>query len=212
LQRAQPENKVLLSPSWNSLFSFLFVCLFVGIGVWTQGFALARQVFYCLSHTPSPFNSDYFAGRVSLLAQADLGWRVHATTPSFFLLKWGLWNFLPNLGTVSQVARITGMSYWYLAKFPIFDQGPQCLFCFALDPTNYIGCSIPGGSHLQPRILSLLALQHSLGVSIVQNTNSSSGIDQKILKPQTPFESWCTWFTLGFWVLPHGLNLFSLPQ
>jgi hypothetical protein len=30
------------------------------VGVWTQGFALARQVLYCLSHASCPFCSSYF--------------------------------------------------------------------------------------------------------------------------------------------------------
>jgi hypothetical protein len=33
-----------------ALFSMLFLC---DIGVWTQGFVLARQVLYCLSHVSS---------------------------------------------------------------------------------------------------------------------------------------------------------------
>jgi hypothetical protein len=36
-----------------------FLC-FGGTGVYTQGFALAKQVLYCLSHTFSPFCSGYF--------------------------------------------------------------------------------------------------------------------------------------------------------
>jgi hypothetical protein len=28
--------------------------------VWTQGFVFAKQAFYCLSHTSSPFYSGYF--------------------------------------------------------------------------------------------------------------------------------------------------------
>jgi hypothetical protein len=33
---------------------------FGGTGVWTQGFLLVKQALYCLSHTSSPFCSDYF--------------------------------------------------------------------------------------------------------------------------------------------------------
>jgi hypothetical protein len=39
----------------------------LGTGVWPQGFALARQALYCLSHSFSPFCSDYFADSVLLL-------------------------------------------------------------------------------------------------------------------------------------------------
>jgi hypothetical protein len=46
---------------------FFFSC---SIGVWTQGFAVTRQVFYLLSHAPSPFCSGYFWDRVPLFAQA----------------------------------------------------------------------------------------------------------------------------------------------
>jgi hypothetical protein len=38
----------------------------------TQGFTLARQVLYFLSHTSNPFCSCYFGGRVSIFAQAGL--------------------------------------------------------------------------------------------------------------------------------------------
>jgi hypothetical protein len=36
--------------------SSLFVCLsiYCGIGAWSHGFALAREVLYCLSHTSNP--------------------------------------------------------------------------------------------------------------------------------------------------------------
>jgi hypothetical protein len=45
----------------------LLVCLVVtfffksgGSGILTQGFLLAKQARYCLSHSASPFCSDYF--------------------------------------------------------------------------------------------------------------------------------------------------------
>jgi hypothetical protein len=41
---------------------FLCVC---GTGVWIQGFALAKQALYHLSHTSSPFCSGYFGDLVS---------------------------------------------------------------------------------------------------------------------------------------------------
>jgi hypothetical protein len=39
---------------WQNFF------LFCSIGVWTQGFVLAKQMLYHLSHTSSPFCSGYF--------------------------------------------------------------------------------------------------------------------------------------------------------
>jgi hypothetical protein len=44
---------------------FLFFLIFGGSGVWTQGFTLAKQVLYCLSHTSSPFCFGYFGDGVS---------------------------------------------------------------------------------------------------------------------------------------------------
>jgi hypothetical protein len=43
-----------------------------GSRVLTQGFTLAKQVLYCLSHTPSPFFSGYFGDGVS--GTICLGW------------------------------------------------------------------------------------------------------------------------------------------
>jgi hypothetical protein len=42
------------------------------LGFWTQGFLLVRWALYPLSHTSSPFNSDYFGDMVSHFAQARL--------------------------------------------------------------------------------------------------------------------------------------------
>jgi hypothetical protein len=65
--------------------------------VWTQSFVLAKQVLSHLNHTSSPFCSGYFGGGV-------------------------LYNYLPGwpqteilLISVSQEARIIGMSLWHLA-------------------------------------------------------------------------------------------------
>jgi hypothetical protein len=62
------------------------------IGVWTQGFALAKQALYCLSHTFSPFCSGYFGDRVS--GTSSPGWP---------------WTSILWI-SASQVARITGVS------------------------------------------------------------------------------------------------------
>jgi hypothetical protein len=58
---------------------------------------LAKQLFYHLSHTSSPFVSGYFGDGVS--KSICLGW------PKTAIL----------LISASQVARITGVSHWYLA-------------------------------------------------------------------------------------------------
>jgi hypothetical protein len=46
--------------------------IFCGTGVWIQGFGLARQVLYFLSHYASSFCSGYIWDRVSLFAKAGL--------------------------------------------------------------------------------------------------------------------------------------------
>jgi hypothetical protein len=89
------------------LFLFLgglFVfCCFSGTGIWTWGFMLAKQVFYCLSHRSSPFCSGYFED--GILGTVCLGWP-------------RTWTLLIS---VSQVARITGMSHqtWLVFCFCI---------------------------------------------------------------------------------------------
>jgi hypothetical protein len=50
-----------------SLFIYLFfecVCVCVGTGNWTQSLTLARQAFYHLSHSSTPFYVEYFLDRV----------------------------------------------------------------------------------------------------------------------------------------------------
>jgi hypothetical protein len=48
------------------LILFLFLYFFFGeTGVWTQGFVLAKQVVYHLSHTSGSFCSGHFGDRVS---------------------------------------------------------------------------------------------------------------------------------------------------
>jgi hypothetical protein len=61
---------------------------------------------YSTAWAMPPISSGYFGDRVLVFAQAGLdcsppalhflpspGWQAHATTPSFFLLRWGLENF-----------------------------------------------------------------------------------------------------------------------
>jgi hypothetical protein len=61
--------------------------------VWTQGFVLPKQVFYCLSHNSSPFHSGYLGDGV----------------PRTICLGW-LWTMTLSV-SASQVARITGMHH-----------------------------------------------------------------------------------------------------
>jgi hypothetical protein len=88
-----------------------------------------------LSHTSSSFCSGYFGDRVLFFVQAGwdcdppssrfqllLGWQVSAIIPSFFLLRWGLMNYLPRLASncdppisVSQVPRITSVRHQHLS-------------------------------------------------------------------------------------------------
>jgi hypothetical protein len=69
-------------------------------GVWTQGFTLAKQAFYDLSHTSSPFCSGYFRDGIS--QSICPGWP---------------WTFIfhPPI-SASQVARIT--TWWRKPPVP----------------------------------------------------------------------------------------------
>jgi hypothetical protein len=67
------RSKAILSPInplihsgflWISEIFSLFTFFFSGSGVWTQGFALTKQIPYCLSHTSNPFFSRYFGDGV----------------------------------------------------------------------------------------------------------------------------------------------------
>jgi hypothetical protein len=84
-------------------FSLFF--FFGGTWIWIQGFPLAKQVLYCLSHTSSPICSGYFGDEVSW--SICLGW------PRAMIL----------LISASQVARITDMSYhaWHLFHLCTFE-------------------------------------------------------------------------------------------
>jgi hypothetical protein len=118
------------------LHCFFFFFFFDGTGVHTQGFTLAWQVLYCLSHIYSPFFFVYFRvgshfcsgwpGPQSsyFILPTIAGWQAHTTTPSFFLLRWGLMNFCMGWPwttifpiTVSQVAKIIGVSYCSASAF-----------------------------------------------------------------------------------------------
>jgi hypothetical protein len=79
----------------------LFVC---GLGIWTQDLTLTKQAVYCLSHTSSPFCSGYFG--YGILWTICPGWP---------------WTVLLTI-SVSQVARITGMSQQYSASGYFWDK------------------------------------------------------------------------------------------
>jgi hypothetical protein len=56
----------LRSEPLDFIIEYIFsLFLFCGTGVWTQDFAFAKQVLYCLRHSFSPFFSGYFGDRVS---------------------------------------------------------------------------------------------------------------------------------------------------
>jgi hypothetical protein len=78
-------------------FSSRSLVFFHGAGDWTQGFMLTKQVLYCFSLTSSPFCSGYFGGGV---------WKTICP-------GWLRTTIL--LISASQVARLTGLSYWCLA-------------------------------------------------------------------------------------------------
>jgi hypothetical protein len=59
-----------------------------GNGVWTQGFTIAKQALYCLSHSSSPFCSDYFGDGVCLPRLAEL--RFFSLFLFFFFAALGL--------------------------------------------------------------------------------------------------------------------------
>jgi hypothetical protein len=93
------------SPSLNCLLKYFLVGLQFGI----QGFALTKQVLYCLDQTSCPFCSGYFGDRV--LWTICRGW------------PWTM--ILPMLA--SQVGRITGVSHQCSAHLIFFFS-----FCFCI--------------------------------------------------------------------------------
>jgi hypothetical protein len=93
---------------WLLLFSPppLFFFFFCSTGVWTQGFILARQALYHLSHVPSPFGFDCFRNKVLLFARgrpgplftlpAVAGIHACATCPVTFFLYFKIDSYLSN--------------------------------------------------------------------------------------------------------------------
>jgi hypothetical protein len=89
----------------------------VGLG-FALGIVLVKQVLYCLSHTSSPFCSDYFGdgGLINYFSGVAL-----SPDPSTLCL--------PS-------ARITGMSHWLFKEPPNVFMGLQC---FTFPPATFSG-------------------------------------------------------------------------
>jgi hypothetical protein len=90
------EKTVSQTPKLLYSFNFFF---FLQDWVWTQGSTFAKQAFYCLSHTSSPFCSGYFGDGVFQTICPGWPWTVILLT------------------SASQIAGITGVSYGCLASF-----------------------------------------------------------------------------------------------
>jgi hypothetical protein len=86
-----------LSQSEVDLF-FSFFFFLVGLGFEVRAIKFAKQMLYCSSHASSPFCSDYFGDGV--LRTICLCWP---------------WPLILLIST-SQVARITGVNHWCLAR------------------------------------------------------------------------------------------------
>jgi hypothetical protein len=84
------------------LVNFFFF-FFGTTGTGTQGFTLARQSLYHLSHTYSPFCSGYFGKGISLFAQISLDHSLHIPPCSaFFPLRWSLTDFYAQVSQEPQ--------------------------------------------------------------------------------------------------------------
>jgi hypothetical protein len=62
----QDSLKILFYSVWvlHGYWYFLYYSYsFSASDVWPQGFVIAKQVLYCLSHTPSAFYCGYFGDR-----------------------------------------------------------------------------------------------------------------------------------------------------
>jgi hypothetical protein len=79
--------------SFSPFFFFFF--FFDGTGVWTQGFALAKQKLYHLNKTSIPFCSSYFGDVGGVSQTICLGWPWTMTLPI----------------SISQESRIIGISH-----------------------------------------------------------------------------------------------------
>jgi hypothetical protein len=56
------------------LHFYLFFFFFGKTGVWTQGFAFAKQALYPLSYSSSPFCSSYFGDAVGGVSHKLFAW------------------------------------------------------------------------------------------------------------------------------------------
>jgi hypothetical protein len=97
-------NKILKNNFYFILLSLAIGSFFCGTGVWTQGFVLAKQVLYYLSHASSPFCSGYFEDRIF--------WTICPGWPWISVL----------LLSASQIARIIGMSHWHSASYRVLNK------------------------------------------------------------------------------------------
>jgi hypothetical protein len=129
LQNSAISKSIL---NWMLFFFFFFLggttckmaVFFGGTGVWTQDFALAKQVLSCLSLTSSLFCSAYFRhGIPEILIQADL--KLWPTRASHLLSKHSTtWATPPLLISASWIARITGVSHQCLTMV-VFHPGAK---------------------------------------------------------------------------------------
>jgi hypothetical protein len=97
---------LLLHPGFSATVTFfLLFFLFGGTGLWTRGFALAKQVLCCSSHTSSPFCSGYFGDGGLMKCLPRLASNCHPHDLSLF------W-----------VARITGLRHLHPANVGSFKE------------------------------------------------------------------------------------------
>jgi hypothetical protein len=94
--------------SWTTYCSSFFFFFFGGTGVWTKGFAIAKQVLYSLSHTSSLLCSGYFWRWVSFelfslpalncdpsnLSLPGVDYRCEPLAPGFwsYFNRWHFWQ------------------------------------------------------------------------------------------------------------------------